>query len=752
VLAVGRATAHLLFYAGWMHRRKESAVLLDDTWVRRSMSMDFTIPRASEQCGRTASGESLYVVPVALLPKASPYLMRFDFRDERGSLPLPTRRQNALAAYSALLYASHRALTRDDKLPSGGLPRNFRDELLFVAFAPQEYAEPVSESIRSPGLGIPQLWEVEDVPDLELADVDLQSWCSSLARREPQRSAQADLFGAAVADVALMQSLHVVLATDPMCSWLLSKLTLASPVLAHVTAAPGRRKLVYLCHDANVLKEWGDRRLRRAERGWESVPFYLETPFVGAESYHFECLMPDGLEALHSELRVYGSPPVTVPTQALRTSRELERPLAEEHEASRPEEFDATNAAYAPSGVSDKDTAFGTAGGGSTGAPLGAAGPSLVSSDHETRTEFAEYAPAPVRGTRVHHYVSDAVGVERVTASVDVIVSREAFVTQAWPLSLAVFLVIAGCAGLAQPLVRHGGGAPSLLLLFPGLLATVVAAARGHRVIIRMLSRARRALLVSAVTAFLAGALLPLIHTGGRATAAWWHRAYWGVLALAAFGAFGVLALARVLPRPPGHENRVGRLIKALDKIQNKRLRKRAQRRQRQLIISVTGLTEEQVTQLAAGPPNVSPERPGLRLFARQLADPLPVREGPRRRYFLRQDPSLRIVAPDEMALLRVSARPSDPLVKQRAVMAARLAATLRWLCAELDEGYHFAVLWPRRPKLIWFAKRAVHRWRAERRRSDPEQPWRCRNMTERIRLGDLPLNSEFFVVPDPPR
>src|SRR4051812_46808649 len=170
------------------------------------MSVDFTIPRAAEQCGGSPAGR-LYLVPVCLLPKASPNLMRFDFRDEAGSLPLPTREQNALAAYSALLWASSRALNAAELIEGRSVPVNLRAELLFVAAGPQEYADPVSQSILRPGIGIPRLPPVPEVPAVAAADKALMDWCATLFDARPG-AADADLFGGDTASPGQLQRMH----------------------------------------------------------------------------------------------------------------------------------------------------------------------------------------------------------------------------------------------------------------------------------------------------------------------------------------------------------------------------------------------------------------------------------------------------------------------------------------------------------------------------------------------------------------
>jgi len=81
---LGRPTAGLLFLTGWMQRRTDTVELISDTWVRQTTSIDFAIPRKLVPITAPRDGrEAYYAVPVLLLPKVRPTLMRFDFRPMR---------------------------------------------------------------------------------------------------------------------------------------------------------------------------------------------------------------------------------------------------------------------------------------------------------------------------------------------------------------------------------------------------------------------------------------------------------------------------------------------------------------------------------------------------------------------------------------------------------------------------------------------------------------------------------------------
>src|SRR4051812_20181321 len=102
----GRVANRLLFdEVDWINRRKESADLIDDSYVRRSLSIDYDLP------GGCGVREGIHTIPVTLMPKSPPTLMNFDMRDETGrALAMTNRAQNAETSRDALLWAALAAL------------------------------------------------------------------------------------------------------------------------------------------------------------------------------------------------------------------------------------------------------------------------------------------------------------------------------------------------------------------------------------------------------------------------------------------------------------------------------------------------------------------------------------------------------------------------------------------------------------------------------------------------------------------
>jgi hypothetical protein len=88
------AEALLRNQAAWRHRRVETLTLVNHEEVRRSVSVDFTVP-AEYRARLRVSDDGECAVPLALLAKRP--LVHFDLRNEEGhSVPLLTAAQNAV--------------------------------------------------------------------------------------------------------------------------------------------------------------------------------------------------------------------------------------------------------------------------------------------------------------------------------------------------------------------------------------------------------------------------------------------------------------------------------------------------------------------------------------------------------------------------------------------------------------------------------------------------------------------------------
>ncbi len=662
---LGREIAVMLFESGWLKRRIESVELLSDAWVRWRTSIDCVIPRSLTPFGASAEGKPLYLLPVALLPKVPPALMRFDFDGEDGRLWLPLRRENGLASYAALLYAASRAL---EVAGPRQLPRQLREQLLFVATGGPEYAAPFARRLRAPRKGLPEIPTVEGMVGLEQAELELDRWVGQMMgltrENPPEVEGEDEKDGQGELSWSELQELDVALARDEMSSWLLRNMAVASVVLAHVEEGRDRHKLVRLSYDAPIYKPREPLAPAIGSTlGWESVNLVIETPYVGAHSYHFEFVGTDGIEVFDS---------------------------------------------------------------------------SLMAANGD-RAEHYEQQDS----NRVHHYWSDAASVDRITALVRLRVAQQNFVGPAFWASVAVAASVLVCGALAQPLVRHGTGAATLLLLFPGVAATLVGSTTRHPLTARVLRRAHIALLVSAMCAYATAGVLVFIHTGGGANAALWVRLVWLSLGLVALGPMALLYVARKLPRARAQEGRLERISRRLQRGALEMARRRARIRERRLrvMVEARGLDRERARELAEASSSsrrffVTPRTLGM-LGGKRVVLELHV-EARRRRWLPRQ------------LAMEVWASPGDLYISQPIEARRALSETALWLGRGLEEGYEFEARWR---GALWRTRRLLGwAWWAmggrERRKREPVAPVRVtvEQLAEELRGETALLNRRYQV------
>lgn len=610
VRVLGKPVAILLLNSGWMLRRKDSVELLSDSWARMKSSVDVAIPQNLKPIHPARAGHpDHFVVPVLLLPKVPPTLMKFRFRSGTDKLTLPTRRQNGLTSYAALLWAARRVL-------GWPLPREIREQLLFVAVGPPEYAAPVSWRMRTPSKGSPKLPALEEMPTLNTAEEELERWCAQMEGRTAA-APTADPVAPAL-EVTQLLGMNVKLADDRRMAFLLRKLAANSVVVADTHRSPTGSQTISLTYDVNLYKAKtyvGSTSV--AQQGWSAYEIVFQTPYVGARSYHFEFDAPAGIEAIDSVLR--------------------DQPLEDEWDPQSP------------------------------GPELAPADPPDDDDDEHGRPEY-DYVP--IRGHRVHLYRAEGDVPDAITAQLFLRVARERFAGPAFLASAAVASVLAACAILTRPLIAHATGAQTLLLVVPGIFTALIARAGDHALTIRMLQGARRTLLSSGVAAFVGAAFLAMIHTGDGAHAAWWHR--WVFIALTLFAVWQAakLWIARALPRQP-HGWWQG-LVDGSRRRTEARARRSAIRAQRALKLRVTT-------------PDLTFDRARALATAATGAHCLPLVASPERRWLVEQRPSVSIATEaDGEPLLMVAARPGDPYLMQEPGMQRRLAATIRWLDAEL--------------------------------------------------------------------
>jgi len=236
----------VLLHAGayWIHRRKESIVVMDETAVQRTVSVDFTLPEVLEGQRFDAviqspdKGEPVFCPPLFVLPKASNELMSFDLKSESGvSLPLMTRRDNARVS-GATLQALGEIVLGEPLLP--GLARRLHN----VATA--NTVRPVAA--------------------------------------ERLMQAHAD-----DRDAAQL----VPLSEDPMFRWWLWTLAHSSLVGVPYRDPTVRRKIFALSYIESFEPLL---RVRTPTRlGWTPYNVAIDSSWIGARNFHFEAEAPPGL-------------------------------------------------------------------------------------------------------------------------------------------------------------------------------------------------------------------------------------------------------------------------------------------------------------------------------------------------------------------------------------------------------------------------------------------------------------------------
>jgi hypothetical protein len=107
----------------WIERRKETVEILDDTALRRQISVDFSLRGSTAPLlpPRTkSSDEELFCAPVFVLAKTPADLMAFDLEDEDGhGMTLISRADNARISGSFLVHMAGRILNKEGRdLPS----------------------------------------------------------------------------------------------------------------------------------------------------------------------------------------------------------------------------------------------------------------------------------------------------------------------------------------------------------------------------------------------------------------------------------------------------------------------------------------------------------------------------------------------------------------------------------------------------------------------------------------------------------
>jgi hypothetical protein len=456
---LGKLAAELLADPSWIHRRKEKVTLLDEAIVRRQMSVDFALPSAIP-VGGTVAGQAVYYAPLLFLQKGAdepfdgwaplaepePHYANFDFTDARGrSLSLPSRVWNA-AVTGHMLYAYiEEALLRWPE--AGDNDAELRDGLNAIA-----------EALCS----VDQLSAIAMLHLLRNGDSVTEPGTQTVDEDRLRRLDSVDSELRRILDVCAISSVVMV------------------PLFGEESLA-GILKISYDEKVTEVRPPTDRFRSIRAGLGWSGYEMWVETPYIGGATYHFEIEAPEGLEIYDAGL--------------------LE---VDPHKADR----------------------------------LG-----------------GRYRPALDRVSgytgRLHLYAHHATGNAKAMVWVRLRVRRQEFVAGAVLSGGLVALALWAAFVLHHQAAQSPASVPTLLLLFPSLIAGYVARPGPHPLTVRMLRYARWLVGFSAALSFVAAGFLALARRKANGEVLHPHFHWpWLVLAVVSTAVFAGLLAARLQPRP----------------------------------------------------------------------------------------------------------------------------------------------------------------------------------------------------------
>lgn len=268
----------------WVIRRKENVTFVDETLVRRRMSVDFELPPWVEPIHETRDQEPVFYAPLFLLQKGSddlpepgrvmveppPHFAAFDVRNGSGeAMSLPPRVWNATVSIEALKVATRMA-AQEGRITVGATQWIWL-EVLYEYICRKERNEAVQMLI-----------------ELKHAPVD------TLKPRH--------------------LLLRLLLEKAPTLDWMLEACSKSSVAMVPLVGSRATQGVVKISYNEQIarfggLKNLADRRGRRAlaklagsRIGWSGYDVWIDTPFIGAGSYHVEVVAPVGLEAYDAGL------------------------------------------------------------------------------------------------------------------------------------------------------------------------------------------------------------------------------------------------------------------------------------------------------------------------------------------------------------------------------------------------------------------------------------------------------------------
>ena len=236
--------ALLLDGADWIHRRREAVEILDETAIKRQISVDFTLPKElpGAEAPLTKLDDLGYAAPIYVLPKTLPSnLMSFDLKDASGtSMPLMTKSENKEISADVLVQMAKRVCRQD---PSEDLARRLRE----VATTEAPHAEAKAEDLLNE-------------------------------------------------EVAATSQLGQLMAHDRFRWWLF---TFAHSSVVVVWAAQvGKREIVKLSFRGPITSDLSP----LGRLGWNPYQLMVDSSYVEARAHHFEAESPTGLRIVAAQM------------------------------------------------------------------------------------------------------------------------------------------------------------------------------------------------------------------------------------------------------------------------------------------------------------------------------------------------------------------------------------------------------------------------------------------------------------------
>jgi hypothetical protein len=288
---IASVNAALLSMGGsWIHRRKEAVKIIDETALRRQVSVDFILPRTIKLAGknvdlavkRSEDGARVFCPPLFVLPKRPSDLMAFDLTNEAGiSLPLMTMADNGLISAATLVALAKRLLGEDLQPVLAA-----RFEALAQAETDQQMAAQVLMPQGPGSVGADQIQEdstVDGAHASSAAGSPMPMPAPGNGNTRPLRSEQEQL---------------EELRESETFRWWVWTLSHSSLVVVPYRGRVIRRMIFRLSYQQPITYSLPV----RARLGWEPYKVAVDSSWIDSRNFHFEAEAPPGLRIASATL------------------------------------------------------------------------------------------------------------------------------------------------------------------------------------------------------------------------------------------------------------------------------------------------------------------------------------------------------------------------------------------------------------------------------------------------------------------